>query len=143
MISLKTDPVPAAQPHRTLLPEGWPKPKGYANGIVARGTVIFLGGQIGWDAKGAFPEGMVAQIRQALENIAHLLSEACTGPETLVRLTWFVTDMDAYTSQLKQIGAAYRDVLGYNYPTMSLVQVTRLVEDQALVEIEATAVIPE
>lgn len=129
--------------HRTLLPDGWPRPKGYANGIAAKGTTVFLGGQIGWNEKGVFATGFVGQVRQALENIARLLAEAGATPQTLVRLNWFVTDLAAYTGNLKEIGKAYRDVLGTHYPAMTLVQVVSLVEPEALVEIEATAVIPD
>lgn len=129
--------------HRILLPEGWPRPKGYANGIAAKGTTVFLGGQIGWNEKGVFASGFVGQVRQALENIARLLAEAGTSPDTLVRLNWFVTDLAAYTGNLKEIGKAYRDVLGTHYPAMTLVHVVGLVEPDALVEIEATAVIPD
>lgn len=129
--------------HRILLPDGWPRPKGYANGIAAKGTTVFLGGQIGWNEKGVFASGFVGQVRQALENIAHLLTEAGTSPDTLVRLNWFVTDLAAYTGNLKEIGKAYRDVLGTHYPAMTLVHVVGLVEPDALVEIEATAVIPD
>ena len=129
--------------HRTLLPDGWPRPKGYANGIAAKGTTVFLGGQIGWNEKGAFASGFVGQVRQALENIARLLAEAGASPESLVRLNWFVTDLAAYTGNLKEIGKAYRDVFGTHYPAMTLVHVVGLVEPEALVEIEATAVIPD
>jgi enamine deaminase RidA (YjgF/YER057c/UK114 family) len=137
--ALKTD---TATPNRTLLPEGWPKPRGYANGILAQGRLVILGGQIGWDLQGRFPDGFVDQVRQTLENIVAIMAEAGAGPEHLVRLTWFVTDMAEYTSNLKAIGGVYREVLGPNYPSMSLVQVVRLVEEAAKVEIEATAVIP-
>ena len=129
--------------HRTLLPDGWPRPKGYANGIAAKGTTVFLGGQIGWNEKGVFASGFVGQVRQALENIARLLAEAGAAPESLVRLNWFVTDLAAYTGNLKEIGKAYRDVFGTHYPAMTLVHVVGLVEPEALVEIEATAVIPD
>jgi enamine deaminase RidA (YjgF/YER057c/UK114 family) len=137
--ALKTDPAP---PNRTLLPEGWPKPRGYANGILAQGRLVILGGQIGWDVEGRFPDTFVGQVRQTLENIVAIMAEAGAGPEHLVRMTWFVTNMEDYTGNLKAIGAAYREVLGVHYPSMSLVQVVRLVEAQAKVEIEATAVIP-
>ncbi|MEO7055075.1 MAG: RidA family protein [Rhizomicrobium sp.] len=130
-------------PHRILLPDGWPQPKGYVNGIVAKGTSVFLGGQIGWDEKGVFASDFVGQIRQALENIVRLLSEAGTTPQTVVRLTWFVTDLAAYTGNLKEIGKAYRDTFGTHYPAMTLVQVVALVEPQAMVEIEATAILPD
>jgi len=142
MITQKQSMMAALQ-HEILQPEGWTKPKGYANGMVAKGTLVFLGGQVGWDENGEFPEGFVAQVRQALANIARLLAEAGTTPGALVRLSWFVTDMDAYTGSLKEIGIAYREIFGYSYPTMTLVQVVNLVEPRAMVEIEATAVIPD
>jgi enamine deaminase RidA (YjgF/YER057c/UK114 family) len=129
--------------HRVLLPQGWPRPKGYANGIAAKGTTVFLGGQIGWNEKGVFAPGFVGQVRQALENIVRLLAEAGATPETVVRLNWFVTDLGAYNGSLKDIGKVYRDVFGAHYPAMTLVAVTGLVEPDALVEIEATAVIPD
>jgi enamine deaminase RidA (YjgF/YER057c/UK114 family) len=128
---------------RILLPAGWPQPKGYANGVVARGTQIFLGGQIGWDEQGRFAEGFAGQVRRALENIVCLLREAGAGPEHVVRLTWFVTDMNAYSRSLREIGEAYRSLFGRHYPSMSLVQVVRLVEARAQVEIEATAILPD
>jgi enamine deaminase RidA (YjgF/YER057c/UK114 family) len=125
-----------------LLPEGWPKPRGYANGIKARGDIIFVAGQIGWDTEGKFADGFVAQARLALENIMAVLTEGKAGPEHLVRMTWYVTDMPSYRNSLRELGAAYRDVIGKNYPTMTLVGVTSLAEPKALIEIEATAVIP-
>jgi enamine deaminase RidA (YjgF/YER057c/UK114 family) len=127
---------------RVLQPEGWPQPKGYANGIAARGEIVVTGGVVGWDERGVFPEGFVPQVRQALRNIRAILAEAQAGPEHLVRLTWYVTDMDAYRSSLRDIGAAYREVFGRNFPAMALVQVVGLVEPAAMVEIEATAVVP-
>jgi enamine deaminase RidA (YjgF/YER057c/UK114 family) len=130
-------------PHRILLPEGWPRPKGYVNGIVAKGTSVFLGGQIGWDEKGIFAPDFVGQVHQALKNIVRLLGEAGTTPQSVVRLTWFVTDLAAYAGDLKAIGKVYRDTFGTHYPAMTLVQVVALVEPQALVEIEATAVLPD
>ena len=129
--------------HRILLPEGWPRPKGYVNGIVTKGTAIYLSGQIGWDEKGVFPADFVGQVRQTLENIVLLLTEAGATPQSVVRLVWFVTDLAAYRENLKEIGKAYRAVFGDFYPTMTMVQVVRLVEAEALVEIEATAVLPE
>jgi enamine deaminase RidA (YjgF/YER057c/UK114 family) len=131
-----------AQP-RILLPQGWPKPKGYVNGLVTKGTFVFLGGQIGWNESHIFPSGFVAQTRQALSNIVRLLNEADARPQHVVRLVWYVTDLAAYSSSLKDIGNAYRTIFGYHYPPMTLVQVVKLVEPDALVEIEATAVIPE
>ena len=128
---------------RILLPDGWPQPKGYANGIVARGTQIFLGGQIGWDEKGRVAGDFVGQVRQALDNIVRLLREAGAGPEHVVRLVWYVSDIDAYAANLKASGEAYRSQFGRHYPSMTLVQVVRLVEAAAKVEIEATAVLPD
>ncbi|MCP3398804.1 RidA family protein [Bradyrhizobium sp. CCGB20] len=127
---------------RVLQPGGWPQPKGYANGITAEGRLVVTGGVVGWDAAGRFADGFVAQVRQTLENIVAILAEGGAGPEHLVRLTWYVVDMDEYISNLKMLGKAYRDVVGVHYPSMALVQVVRLVEPAARVEIEATAVIP-
>jgi enamine deaminase RidA (YjgF/YER057c/UK114 family) len=126
---------------KTLLPEGWPAPKGYANGMVAEGRTVFVGGQIGWDVHGRFPDGFVGQVRQTLENIAAVLATAGAGPEHLVRLTWYVVDIDEYAASLRAVGEAYRAVFGRHYPAMTLVQVVRLVEPAARVEIEATAVV--
>ena len=129
---------------KVLLPPGWAKPKGYANGIAAHGTVVAVGGQIGWNpATGAFEtDDFVGQVRQTLQNIVAVLAEAGAGPEHIVRLTWYVTDKHEYLARLAEIGQAYRDVLGRNFPAMALVQVVALLEDRAKVEIEATAVIP-
>jgi enamine deaminase RidA (YjgF/YER057c/UK114 family) len=119
-------------------------PRGYSNGIAASGRQVYLAGQIGWDAAGCFPSATLAgQVRQALENIVAVLAEAGAAPQHVVRLTWFVTSRDAYYAQLREIGAAYRAVMGKHFPVMSVVQVVALMEAQALVEIEATAVIPE
>lgn len=128
--------------HTLLQPAGWPRPVGYANGILARGDMIFTGGLIGWDAEQRFAEGLVEQARQALVNITVVLAEAGAMPEHLVRMTWYVVDMEAYRAAGPALGRAYRDVIGRHYPAMAVVEVTRLVEPQALVEIEATAVIP-
>ncbi|WP_428263495.1 RidA family protein [Haliangium sp.] len=130
--------------HRILQPEGWAAPKGYVNGVAARGTTVFVAGQIGWDPGGALVgPSLVEQTTQALRNITAVLAEAGAGPEHLVRLTWYVTDMDAYRGSLRELGRVYRDVMGRHYPTMALVQVVSLVEPGAVVEIEATAVVPE
>jgi enamine deaminase RidA (YjgF/YER057c/UK114 family) len=128
---------------RALQPPGWPQPKGYANGMTARGRLLVTGGVVGWDAMGNFPDGLVAQTRQALKNIVAILKEGDAEPRHLVRLTWYVTDIEDYTANLRPIGLAYRDVLGAHYPAMALVQVVRLVERAAVVEIEATAVVGE
>ena len=127
---------------RVLQPSGWPQPKGYANGIMAEGRLVVTGGVVGWDVAGRFADGFVAQVRQTLENIVAILAEGGAGPEHLVRLTWYVVDMDEYVFNLKALGKAYRDVIGVHYPSMALVQVVRLVEPSARVEIEATAVVP-
>jgi enamine deaminase RidA (YjgF/YER057c/UK114 family) len=111
--------------------------------MMGRGQVIFVGGQIGWDAAGQFADGMVAQIAQALRNILAVLAEAGAGPQHIARLTWYVTDMEAYRANLKPLGRAYREVMGANYPAMAVMRVIELVEPAALVEIEATAVLPE
>src|SRR5580692_8527595 len=127
---------------RVLQPATWPRPRGYANGIVAGGETIFLAGQIGWDAEGRFAEGLASQVGQALSNIVTLLAEAGAEPRHLVRLTWFVTDLRAYRENQAAIGAEYRRVIGKHFPTMSVIGVSELVEPTALVEIEATAVLP-
>jgi enamine deaminase RidA (YjgF/YER057c/UK114 family) len=131
--------------NRTLNPKSWAKPKGYANGIAARGTLVFVAGQIGWNgATAAFEtDDFVGQAKQALTNIVAVLAEAKAKPEHIVRLTWYVTDKQEYMSSLPAMGKAYRDVMGRHYPTMALVEVRALVEDRAKVEIEATAVIPD
>lgn len=130
---------------RTLLPPDWPRPKGYANGIAtsAAGELIFVGGQIGWRPDGSFPEGgFVAQFRQTLENTKAILAEAGAGPEHMVRMTWYITDKQAYLSDLGGVGGAYREVMGRNFPAMAVVVVAGLIEDAAMVEIETTAVLP-
>jgi enamine deaminase RidA (YjgF/YER057c/UK114 family) len=127
---------------RTLQPSGWPVPKGYANGMVADGRMVVTGGVIGWDSEERLAEGFVAQVRQTLTNIAAILAEAEARPEHLVRLTWYVVDMDEYLANLRELGQIYRTIFGANYPAMALVQVVRLVEKAARVEIEATAVVP-
>ena len=131
--------------NRTLNPKSWAKPKGYANGIAARGTLVFVAGQIGWNgATAAFEtDDFVGQAKQALANIVAVLAEAKAKPEHIVRFTWYVTDKQEYMSSLPAMGKAYREVIGRHYPTMALVEVRALVEDRAKVEIEATAVIPD
>jgi enamine deaminase RidA (YjgF/YER057c/UK114 family) len=126
-----------------LLPAGWPAPKGYANGIKVRGELVFVAGQIGWDTHGRFAPGFIAQVRKALQNIVAVLATAGAGPEHVVRLTWYVIDMAEYRASLTALGTAYRDVMGRNFPTMTLVEVKSLAEPEALVEIEATAVVPD
>ena len=128
---------------RVLQPSGWPQPKGYANGIMAEGRLVVTGGVIGWDVEGRFPADFVGQVGLALENIVAILAEGGARPEHLVRLTWYVVDIEEYLANLKALGKVYRDVIGTHYPGMALVQVVRLVERSARVEIEATAVIPK
>jgi enamine deaminase RidA (YjgF/YER057c/UK114 family) len=132
----------SAARHTVLQPAGWPPPHGYANGIKARGEMIFVGGMVGWNAEREFPEGLVAQARQALANIVTVVAEGGGMPEHIVRLTWYVRDMEAYLSTRQELGDAYRAVMGKHFPTMALLEVSRLVEPEALVEIEATAVLP-
>jgi enamine deaminase RidA (YjgF/YER057c/UK114 family) len=127
----------------SLQPPGWPPPKGYANGMVGRGRTVLVGGQIGWDAEGRFAAGFIGQVEQALRNVLAVLAEAGGGPEHVGRLTWYVTDMAAYRDSLRALGPAYRAVMGRHFPAMTLVQVVALVEPEARVEIEATALIPE
>ena len=129
---------------RALQPPGWPRPSGYANGIEARGRLVFVAGQIGWDPSGEVPDADLAgQVRRTLENVVAVLAEAGAGPEHVARLTWYVTDRDEYAGALKEIGAAYREVMGRHFPAMAVVVVAGLVEPRAKVEIEATAVIPD
>jgi len=129
---------------KTLQPAEWPRPKGYANGMSARGQMIFISGQIGWDANGQFTsDNLAGQVAQALRNIVRVLKEADAEPRHLVRLTWYVLSRDAYAREAREIGAAYREIVGKHFPAMSVVAVSALVEQSALVEIEATAVIPE
>jgi enamine deaminase RidA (YjgF/YER057c/UK114 family) len=129
---------------RTLQPADWARPRGYANGIEARGRTVFVAGQIGWDKDQRFQaKDFAGQFEQALLNIVAVLREAGAGPEHIVRLTWFITDKPAYLTDARRIGEIYRRVMGRNFPTMSVVQVVALVEDEALVEIEATAVVED
>jgi enamine deaminase RidA (YjgF/YER057c/UK114 family) len=129
---------------QVLKPAEWPRPHGYSNGIATTGRQIFVAGQVGWDAEGRFKSTRLAdQVRQALLNVCAVLAEAQAGPEHVVRLTWYLTSRDEYLSDLENIGAAYRDVMGKNFPVMSVVQVVALMEAAAKVEIEATAVVPQ
>ncbi len=129
---------------KLLQPAEWLPPKGYANGIAAKGTLIFIGGQIGWNGQQQFEkDDFIAQTRQALINIVAVLREADAGPEHMVRMTWYIVDRDEYVARLKELGAVYREVIGRNFPTMSCVEVSRLVEARAKVEIEVTAVVPD
>ena len=129
---------------RTLQPADWARPRGYANGIEASGRMIFVAGQVGWGTDQRFrAKDFASQFEQALHNILAVLREANAGPEHITRMTWFITDKQAYLRNIRQVGEIYRCVMGKCFPTMSVVQVVALVEDEALVEIEATAVIPD
>lgn len=126
-----------------LQPPDWAEPRGYANGILARGDLLFVGGQIGWNAQQRFEsDDFVAQTRQTLQNIVAVLKAGNAGPEHMVRMTWYIVDRVEYNARLKEIGVVYREVMGRNFPTMTCVQVAALVEDRARVEIEVTAVVP-
>ncbi len=125
-----------------LLPAGWPRPSGYSNGIAAEGRMVFVAGQIGWDATQTFrSDDFVEQVRQALENTLAVLAEAEAGPGHLVRMVWYVTDKGEYLGRLQEVGAVYREVIGKHYPAMTLVEVSALLEPRAKVEIETTAVV--
>ena len=130
--------------NKLLQPPGWAPPKGYANGVAARGTMVFVGGQVGWNAQQQFvSDDFIEQAGQALRNIAEILREGGAGPEHMVRMTWYVTDRDEYNRRLGELGPVYRDAMGRNFPAMTCVQVAALVEHRAKVEIEVTAVIPD
>lgn len=130
--------------HKTILPEGWPTPRGYANGIEARGRQIYVGGQIGWNNQFRFETSdLVGQIKQALQNCMDVVRAAGGNAEHIVRMTWYLEDKKEYNARLKEIGAVYREVIGRHYPAMSAFQIADLVEDEAKVEIEVTAVIPD
>lgn len=129
---------------KALLPPGWPRPKGYANGIAARGRIIYTAGVVGWDEQEKFvADTLPGQFAQCLRNILAIIAVDGAGPANLVRLTCYVTSIDAYLAGLADIGAAWKEIIGRHYPTMALVEVSRLVEPAAMVEIEATAVVPE
>ncbi|MCW3474371.1 RidA family protein [Limobrevibacterium gyesilva] len=125
-----------------LQPPSWPRPKGYANAMMGTGTFVLVSGQIGWDAEGIFAEGLVGQTAQALRNVLTILAEAKAGPEHIARVVWYVTDMEAYRASGKAIGAAWREIMGRNFPAMAVIGVSALVEAQACVEIEAVAILP-
>ena len=130
--------------HQAILPSGWPRPKGYANGVVAKGRTLFIAGMIGWDAQSVFhTDDFAGQARQALQNIADVLREAGGKPEHIARMTWYVTDKREYLAASKEIGRAFREVIGCYDIAMTAVEVKALIEDRAKVEIEATAVLPE
>lgn len=128
--------------NRVLLPQGWPRPKGYSNGIEATGRTVFVAGQIGWTPEGVFVEtGFSGQFRQTIENTLAVLSEAGAGPEHIVRMTWYVIDKTEYLAALRDIGAVWRELIGSHYPAMAVVEVKGLIEDAARIEIETTAVV--
>lgn len=130
--------------HTALLPPGWPRPRGYSNGVCASGRLVVTAGVVGWDAREQFVgDTLAAQFAQVLRNIVAIIAEGGAGPEHLVRMTCYVTSIDAYTASLAEIGAAYKAIIGAHYPAMALVEVVRLVEPAALVEIEAMAVVPQ
>ena len=134
----------AQSPHQLLHPRHWKRAKGYANGIVAEGRIVFVAGQVGWNADQKFQsQDFVGQTRQALQNVIAVVREAGGGPEHITRLTWFITDKKEYLSRLAEVGEAYRSVMGTHFPAMTMVQVVALVEDEAKVEIEASAVVPK
>jgi enamine deaminase RidA (YjgF/YER057c/UK114 family) len=124
-----------------LNPKHWPTPKGYANGMMAEGRILVTGGVVGWDEAGVFPDGFSAQTAQVLRNIKAILAQGGGEPSHIVRLTWYVVDVDEYVASLKDLGRAYREIFGRHYPAMAVVQVVRLVEAAARVEVEATAVV--
>ena len=127
-----------------LQPIDWARPKGYANGVAVRGQLVFVAGMIGWDAQGVFhSDDLVAQVRQALHNVVAVLAEAGAKPEHIVRMTWYLTDKRDYLARGKEIGAAFRELIGSFNAAMTAVQVSALIEDRAKVEIEVTAVIPD
>ena len=130
--------------HEVLQPEGWARPRGYANGVAARGRQIYVAGQIGWNAAHQFEtDDLVDQARRALQNVVAVLAAGAAGPEHIVSMTWYLTDKSDYLARLDQIGAAYREVIGRHYPAMAAIEVAALIEDRAKVEIQAIAVVPD
>ena len=130
--------------HTFLQPPGWAPAKGYANGVAARGTLVFVGGQIGWNAQQQFEtDDFIGQTRQTLQNVVAVLTEAGAGPEHMVRMTWYVIDRVEYNARLKELGGVYREVIGKHFPAMTCVEVAALMEARAKVEIEVTAVLPD
>lgn len=129
---------------RPVNPPGWSRPKGYANGVAGRGTIVCVAGQIGWNGRETFEsDDFVDQVRQALRNTVDVLAAAGAGPEHIARMTWYILDKREYVGRLAEVGAAYREVIGRNFPAMTLVQVAALLEDRAKVEIETTAIVPD
>jgi enamine deaminase RidA (YjgF/YER057c/UK114 family) len=129
--------------NRVLLPPGWPRPKGYANGVAAEGRLVFVAGQIGWDEAGRFPDpDFAGQFRRTLENTLAVLREGGAEPEHVARMTWYITDKREYLAAAREVGAIWRELMGANYPAMAVVEVAALIEDEAKIEIETTAVVP-
>ncbi len=129
---------------KKIQPPDWAEPKGYSNGVLARGALLFVGGQIGWNAEQQFEsDDFVVQTRQTLQNIAAVLKAGGAGPEHMVRMTWYVVDRHEYSARLKEIGGVYREIMGKNFPAMTCVQVAGLVEERAQIEIEVTAMLPD
>jgi enamine deaminase RidA (YjgF/YER057c/UK114 family) len=129
---------------RTLQPPDWPRPRGYSNGVLAEGRLVFVAGQIGWDASGTIiADDLVAQFRQVLENTLAVLREADARPEHVVRMTWYLTDKREYLARARELGAIWRELMGRHYPAMAVVEVKALIEDRAKIEIETTAVVPK
>lgn len=128
---------------KMLLPEGWPRPSGYSNGVMAEGRIVFVAGQIGWTPEMVFEaDDFIGQLRQTLLNTLAVLAEAGAGPEHIARMTWYVTDREEYLANLKDMGAVWRELMGKNYPAMACVEVSGLMEARARIEIETTAVLP-
>lgn len=128
---------------RALNPSAWPRPLGYANGMTAKGRLVITAGLVGWDVMGNFPDDFIGQTRQLFSNMLAVLAEGGAGPEHLVRLTWYVVDLDEYRAASRELGRVYREIIGTHYPAMAVVQVVGLLEKKARLEIEATAVVPE
>ena len=130
--------------HQIVQPEGWAKPIGYSNGMVARGRIVQVGGQVGWDANCEFQsDDFIDQVRQTLKNVVDVLAAAEAGPEHIIQMTWYFTDRHAYKSRMKEVGAAYRETIGRHFPPMAAVQVVALMEDRAKIEIQVLAVVPD
>ena len=130
--------------HEILQPEGWAKPVGYSNGIAARGRIVFVGGQVGWTGEQRWEtDDFAGQVRQTLQNVVAILAEAGAGPEHITTMTWYFTDKQEYLANLREVGKAYREVIGKHFPAMAAVEVAALVEDRAKVEIQAMAVVPD
>jgi enamine deaminase RidA (YjgF/YER057c/UK114 family) len=134
--------APTSSLTRILQPEGWPRPKGYANGVSAQGRLIVTAGLVGWDTQGKFQAGFVAQLRQTLQNTVEVLNAGGAAPEHIVRMTWYIVDRQQYLGSLTEIGQTYREIIGKVFPAMAVVQVSGLVEAEALLEIETMAVVP-